>query len=529
MRWNLFARRAAAPTAVSVRVPPRFDRLPLRPLSVASAAPGLRTFNAGTVDMLTADFLGTIRSGNAELRPALRVMRGRSRSLAENNDYMREFLRILGRKVLGAEGIRAGVRAMRDDGKTVDQADSDYLKAQFDDWSNSESCTVCGRYTLADVQRLSLTTTARDGEILVRLVRGFPNKWGFALQLIEADQLDENLNVAYGQGHGGVSKRADTEIRMSVERDRWGRAVAYHILTRHPGDDLGMWQGQTRYERIDAADMIHLFVPDRVDDARGAPWAYTAIRRLQMTGGYEEAEIVAARLGANKGGFFIEEADGEVTGDGTDGDGNIVQDSEPGEFHRLPKGVKFEAYDPQHPNANFGAFMKAILRGASAGLGTSYNALAKDGEGINFSTIRQFELDDREQWKLVQGWLIRQLLRRIYTGWLDMGLLTGGLNLPPSKRDKFNAAIWRPRGWAWVDPTKDITADAQAVNLGVKSLTQVCDERGVDFEEVMRERKREIELAKQYDVPLGTGDPKLAPATPVDDPNAVEQQGNTKP
>jgi lambda family phage portal protein len=484
---------------------------------------GSRTFNAGVVDNLTADFAAFIRSGNAELRPALRVMRARSRSLAENNDYMREFLRILRKKVLGADGIKCAVRAMRDDGKTLDQADSDYLKKQFDAWATSDQCTVCGRYTLAEVQHMALNTVPRDGEVLIRLVRGFPNKWGFALQFIEADQLDENLNVAFGAGYGGVTKRPDTEIRMSVERDRWGRAVAYHVLTRHPGDDLGTWQGLTRYERIDAADMIHLFVPDRVDDARGAPWAWTAIRRLQMTGGYEEAELVAARLGASKAGFITEEADGEVQGDSQDGDGDQVFDVQPGEWRRLPAGAKVETYDPQHPNSNFGAFMKTILRGASAGLGVGYNSLAKDGEGINFSTQRHFELDDREYWKLIQGWLISRLLKRVYSTWLDMSLLTGALNLPPSKRDKFDAAIWRPRGWGWVDPQKDITADAQAVNLGVKSLTQVCDERGVDIEDVFRERRRELDLAEQYDIPLGTGDPKLGPPAPADDPLAANE------
>lgn len=518
MRWNPFA-RAAAPVAVRERVEPRSNGLPPRRFS----APVLRSFAAGQVDMLTADFLGALRSGNAELRPALRTMRGRSRQLAENNDYMREFLRILDKKVLGAEGIRIGWRPMRDDGKTVDQADSDYLKSSFDKWAEAGNCTVCGRYSLVDVERLGLRTMARDGEVLVRLVRGFPNKWALALQLIECDQLDENLNISFGSGQGGVSKRADTEIRMSVERDRWGKVVAYHVMTRNPVDEYAGGGTGARYERVEARDMIHLFSPDRLDDARGAPWAWSAIRRLHMSGGYEEAELVAARLGANKGGFFEEEGDGEVTGDDEDAAGNIIQDSQPGEYHRLPKGVKFKAYDPQHPAANFGAFMKAVLRGASAGLGVGYNSLAKDGEGINFSTQRHFELDDREYWKLIQSGLVGKLLRPITSAWLDMSLLSGALALPPSKFDKFNAPIFRPRGWGWVDPQKDIGADADAYELGVKSLTQICDERGVDFEDVLRERKRDQELAKQYGVEVGAVKPKGKPPVGGDDPKPAKE------
>lgn len=519
MGWNPF-RRVAAPAPV--RKDPTLSLIRGR-----VGGGGLREFQAGTVDLLTSDFPLLTKSGNAALRPALRVMRSRSRQLSENNDYMREFLRTVVKKTLGPKGIGHIVRAMRPDGKTVDQTDSDYLADAFTAWGKEGVCTVCGRYSWADVQRLVLTSVVRDGEILVRLVRGFPNKWGFALQLLECDVLDESLNVARGAGYGGIPKPPQNEIRMGVERDPWGKVAAYHVLTRHPGDDLGYVAPYTQYERLDAADTLHIFLPDRVDDARGAPWAWTAIRRLLMAGGYEEAELVAARLGASKGGFFEEEVDGEVTGDAEDAAGNIIQDVQPGEFTRLPKGVKFTAYDPQHPNSGFGNFLKSVLRGACAGLGVSYNGIAKDLEGVNYSSLRQGELDDRDFWKLIQDFMARKLCEPVKESWLDMGLLKpGALNLPPSKRDKFAAFEWRPRGWPWVDPQKDITADAQAINLGVKSRSQVCAERGVDFEDVLRELKHEIELAEQYNVPLGTGDPKLAPPAPADDPLAASSEVN---
>ncbi len=520
MRWNLFARREPAPAPAVRRREPSFK--PPRA--------SLRDFQGGVVDMLTSDAPLLTRSGNAAIRPALRVMRSRSRQLAENNDYMREYLRVLVKKVLGHKGIRVAVRAMRD-ANTVDQVDSDYLEQSFETWAAEGTCTVCGRYSWNDVQQMVLRTAARDGEILVRMVKGFPNRWGFALQLIEADQLDENLNVARGAGYGGIDKPTANEIRMGVERDPWGRVVAYHVFNRHPGDDIGIWQDQTRYMRLDAADTLHVFMPDRVDDARGAPWAWTSLRRLLMMGGYEEAELVAARLGASKGGFFEETVDGEVTGDGSDAAGNIIQDVQPGQFERLPPGVTFKAYDPQHPTAGFGAFMKIMLRGAAAGGGVGYNGIAKDLEGVNYSSLRQGELDDRDFYKLIQDWLVRKLCAPVYTAWLDMGLLKpGALALPPSKRDKFNAAVWHPRGWPWVDPQKDITADAQAINLGVKSRTQVCAESGVDFEDVLRQTRQDLDLAEKYKIPLGTGDPKLMPPAPADDPlAAVPQSGGNNP
>lgn len=519
MRWNPFARQAP-PAAAEPRREPTV-RLP-RGASRPFASTGMRGFGAGTVDLLTGDFPALIQSGNAALRPALRTMRARSRYLAENNDYMRSFLTTINRKVLGPDGMRLVVRAMRQDGLTVDQVDSDYLERAFAEWSRKGNCTVCGRYSFADVQRLVLTTAARDGEILVRMVRNFPNKWGFALQLFEGDVLNEELNVGRGQGFGGVDKALDSEIRMGVERDRWGRVIAYHILTRHPGDDVGgYWDGSTRYTRLPAADVLHMFISDRVDDARGAPWAWTAMRRLQMIGGYEEAELVAARLGASKGGFFEEDPEAETPSDWQDAASEQpVREVTPGQFDVLPTGVRFKEYAPNHPNANLPAFLKAMLRGVASGLGVAYNGLARDLEGVNFSSLRGGELDERDGWRVLQGWTRNDLCEPVYSAWLDMALLTGALNLPPSKRDKFDADVWHGRGWPWVDPSKDISAEVEAHALGIRSLTQICAERGVEFEDVLRERKREQELAKQYGVEINLAAKPTAPPPP--DPNPQE-------
>jgi lambda family phage portal protein len=509
MVWHPFRRPAPI---VEERVAPSFA-IPKMPRQTAR-----RSFNAASIDSLLADMMPNLQSGNAALRPSLRIMRGRSRHLAENNDYMRSFLMRVRDKVLGANGMRLIVRAMKD-ATTVDQADSAYLEKEFSAWAKKGNCTVCGRYSFTEVQRLVLTTQARDGEILVRMVRGFKNRWGFALQLLESDHLDENLNVACGAGAMmGVAIPFDNEIRMGVERDRWKRVVAYWIRTTNPADDLSAMIGITQYTRVPADEFLHVFIPDRADDARGAPWAWTAIRRLQIMGGYEEAELVAARLGANKGGFYKEMTDSalEEAATGLTTDGELLRESTPGEFGVLPPGVDFVPYNPDHPNSGFDTFIKSMLRGVAAGIGVSYNGLARDLEGVNFSSMRAGELDERDMWRFLQGRLREELCEPVYSAWLDMSLLTGALNLPPSKRDKFDADVWKGRGWPWVDPQKDITAAAQAVDLGTLTLTQILADQGLDIEDVFRERAAELKMAEQYKVPLGTGAPKLAPQAPAD-------------
>ena len=58
------------------------------------------------------------------------------------------------------------------------------IEREFANWG--KACTVDGRLSWVDAQKLFVETVARDGECLIRLVRGYNNPFGFALQFILA-------------------------------------------------------------------------------------------------------------------------------------------------------------------------------------------------------------------------------------------------------------------------------------------------------------------------------------------------------
>src|ERR1051325_9286219 len=72
-----------------------------------------RSYDAGRRDRLTADFTDVTTGANFELRRSLRVMRARSRSLARNNDYVKQFLRMCRDNVSGPAGIKLQARALK--------------------------------------------------------------------------------------------------------------------------------------------------------------------------------------------------------------------------------------------------------------------------------------------------------------------------------------------------------------------------------------------------------------------------------
>ena len=470
---------------------PTVVRESLRPVS-------FRSFYAGAIDRLTNSFKGVNLSVNESLKRDLDTMRHRSRQLSHDNDYGKKYINMVKTNVIGPKGVRLQVRSKSSDGQP-DKLDNDAIEKAWKDWSQMRNCTVTKKASLLDVQRVSIAAVASDGECLIRFVTGAKYKYGFALQMIEADRLDTQLNKDSVEG--------GNRIVMSVELDQFDAPVAYYILTKHPSETTVTF-GNRKYTRIPADQIIHLFMPERIAQARGIPWMHSSMRRLGMVGGYEEAELVAARAGASKMGFYYSETGEEYKGDDVAADGTLIQEAEPGTFEQLPQNVRFEAYDPQHPTGAYNYFLKGSLRGAAAGLNVAYTSLTGDLEAVNYSSIRTGLVDERENWKMLQGWFVEHCMDLIYERWLAAALTRGlivndaNVKLPLHRKEKYMSVKWQTRGFAWVDPLKDQQANELAVANGHMTNSDAVASQGYDLEEIYETLAWENELAKKYGLKL---------------------------
>jgi len=452
-----------------------------------------RGFAAAEDEYFLSDFQGTSLSIDAELVRGLRKMRMRSRTLSHDNDYAKKFISMVKANVVGTTGIMLQAKT-KDSRGGLDKADNDYLEKSFKEWGRMENCTMGKRLSWVDMQNLFIETVARDGEALCLIHYGNNLEYGMSLQMVDVDLLDESYNTRLDNGN---------QIRMGVEQNQFGAPVAYHLLSEHPGDDETYTFKQRKYVRITAERVMHCFRTERPGQSRGIPWLHTAIRRLNMLAGMEEAELVACRVAASKMGFFTSpEGDGYVGDDEEETEGALISDAEPGVFEQLPEGVTFQSFDPQH-HTTFDSFVKTVLRGAASGLNVSYNTLANDLEGVSFSSIRSGTLEERDQWKQKQTWMIEQFCEPVYRAWVNSAILSGRLKLPASKIDKFYEVMFQPRGWAWVDPSKDIRAGAESVMLGVTTRSDIAAAQGKNLEDIFEQLAKEKELAAQYGITLG--------------------------
>ena len=469
-------------------------RLLTRGLPAAAAPTHRRTrtgaYAAADNNRLTQDWLPTGLTADDEIRYSLWKIRNRTRDMERNNPLVKQFLRLLSVNVIGPDGIKL----QSDITNNNDQANEAFrtkIEAAWALWS--EQPTRDGRGDLSNFQRLAIKTVARDGEAFVRIYRSFPrNPFGFALELIDPDLIDETMNTTVdGSGR---------EIRLGVEVDSDNRPVAYHGWNKPARLTMGTARQRVSYP---ADEIIHLYDPDRVNQTRGVSWMTSIMMSMRHASAYSEAELVAARTGASKMGFFQKRPDtpgGLVEDDNNPG--VFTTNADPGTFGIIPEGYEFAQFAPSHPSTAFESFMKAQHRAIATGLGVSYNGLASDLEGVNYSSIRAGLLVERDMWRTLQEWWIASFLRPVFREWLNMALLTKAVTLDSRDARKFLAARWIPRGWAWVDPLKDTQAGILAIGAGLASRTSLLAEQGMDFEDVVADIAEEDADAKEAGIDI---------------------------
>lgn len=471
-----------------------------------------RQYEAARVSRLTNDWTTASTTANSELRSSLRIMRVRSRQLARDNDYIKKFLSMCRTNIVGPKGITLQVRAKKADG-SLDTELNRVVEEAFAEWSHKENCTASGKLDWLGAQRLFVTQLARDGEVLVQKVAA-NNKFGFALKFIDVAWLDENYNDVLANGN---------RVLMSVEVDRFDKPVAYY-LTQPKGDYLAQEAagGLRARTRVPASEMIHCFVlTEDETQTRGVPWTHTAMSRLRMLHGYQEAEVVAARLEASKMGFFVPPVSEDGGIDEEETEINIT-DVSPGSFGELPPGYDLKMFDPKHPNNSYGEFVKNILRGIAAGLDVSYFTLASDLEAVNYSSARIGLLEERDVWRAIQQFCIEYFCREVYQSFVQSALLSGALKIRAKDYVAVKEPLFRGRGWAWVDPQKDIQANVTALENNLATHTDILAEQGIDFVEHLETIKAERELASEYGITLGTA-LQSPPTAESDEENAAQE------
>jgi lambda family phage portal protein len=471
---------------------------------VAAAAPSPQRGNyIGATLTRNVDFATTLETSHKEVQRDIARLRAHARDLEKNNVYAHRFHSLCATHIVGEDGVVLESGVLGNSAKPK-AGWNEEIESAWEEWGRT--ATTNGQMDWVALQQAITKTVSMDGEILLRIVRGFPhNRFGFALQIIDADQLD----WSYSQP---VDKDGNRVV-MGVALDKYDRPTGYYLWKYHPAD----YEGRPSRTLVPARDIIHIYLPERPNSVRGIPWTTSCMVLMSMLGKLYGAELNSAiaestRLGIIKSQGLADPNDVEADSDPYASADAIS--TEEAQFLGIDPGLDVTFAPPTHPNSALAGFAKSLLEGIATGLGVAYHSLTGDVSQANYSSARIALLEERANWVKLQRWFIDRACNPIFEAWLETAIAIGAVKVPVVDYKRVYAPIWWPRSWEWVDPQKDITAATLAIDAGLSTYQQEIGSAGRNWRKVLQQRATEQEFIKSLGLEVVLSNKGGAPTAP---------------
>lgn len=418
------------------------DRLRLRREGVKARRKMLSIHRAAEQNRLTYDWHAPATSADSAIVPDLSRLNARARQMVRDDPWAKSIVRAFRRNVIGT-----GITPSIDD------------KAYRDDWrrwsGTPEAMDMERRRTFLMVQQWAMDEVATVGEaFVVRWITGHGANRRLTLQCFEFEQLDTYKIGEHTTGN---------EVRHGIEVDANGAAVAYHFYKHHPNDIRGLARPAPLTldsMRIPASMVCHIYDPERVRQTHGISRMAPVLRKLRDLSEYDASQLRVARAEASIG-LLIRGGDDEeeLKLDGL----NVAY---------LAQDEEVTPFTPTRPGNTYDPFVKAQLKAIAAGVGLSYDQIARDFDGGSFSSKRQGSIEDRREFAPLQQMFITQLCEPVMADFVFVWAMqhaaqSGDYFL----RAEPEAVEWQGQGWEWVDPEQQGKGVERMMRLGLTNRT----------------------------------------------------------
>lgn len=459
----------------------------------------LRAYTAADRDKSYSKYKPAQTTGAQEVVQSWQTVTNMTRELDRNNSHVVGMKRRFVAGLIG-EGSWPRPKVLMDNPADSYDFDTETNMELLNRWENWAPVAGANGDSIYQLQRLGGNHFFIDGGILFRRVY-IPAEEGsgkqLALEPIELDHLDS-------------SKDTDTpELRIVGGRqlNKYNKVIGYWLKPRHPAELA------TDSVFVPAEDIIDLYDRNRASDIGGISRLAPCAMNFYNVGMYRADTMKLARTALgfgvfvesdDPGSFFGEEGAEEETDDG----GNQYQFVTPGGVHYLRKGEKINTVKPENPGTQYEPFVRTELRAASVGAGMSYESVSNDGSQSNFSSARQMLLFERAMLRYTFAIFVERFYSKVYRWFVEHEMDFGkpkALRLPnyETNPNKYLRVSWSRPKTEWVDPLKDAKAGKEEVDMGVNTLTDICEAAGKDIEEIAATRKYEKKLFENAGITLG--------------------------
>lgn len=420
---------------------------------------------------------GINRSEDAELSPS-----ERAKLLSAGRDLHRNFA-IVGwavRKHLDY------VASFVFQGKIADAEKNAKLEKFISKWSKKENFDVAGRHDLRRFLRLSEQRRTIDGDVFVaKLWDPLDKRIHGKVQAIEGDRIRSFTGsmptILQGQ-----------QVIHGVRIDDYGAAMQYALHRRTGG---GPWAGQGSsfsFERmLNAKFVYHHAYWDRFDQTRGiSPLAavYNSLVDLYESFDYALAKMKVSQL---LGLIFYREASDSI------GETEVVDQADATADPRykvkfgkdpfkleLDPGDRAEFLESKSPSSEFQAFCQTMVALVLKAFDIPYSFYAENFSNYSGSRQALLQYEQSAENRRAEN---RDLLNDLTAWRLKLAIDEGDPDLEGITLDDLRWE-WVASALPWIDPLKEGTANALAVDRGFDSVPGVCKAAGKDAFEIAKEQ-----------------------------------------
>lgn len=380
---------------------------------------------------------------------------------------------------------------------------------------NPVECDAAGKMTFAKQQQAAYASWKTFGEVtgllpLITRPASLSKTKVLLLPPVRLMQKNDELN----------------NIIQGVKTDGWGFPLAYFFQEKDKF--LGTREREiSAFDRDGRPNVLHIF-DSSIATNRGISPLAPVLKVTRQVDQFADATLTTAMIQTIFAAFLktnmtgINAFDGLMTkGDqgaldinafsaakGEWYDGAQIDLTQHGRIAQLFPGDELVFSKSNSPSQAYDDFMGWLMREIAAGAGVTYESATGDYRGATYSSIRMAGAIEWQGVKRRRDNIIVPFCQSVYNAWLEEEIFEGRIPFKGgyfaflANRAAASRANWSGPAQPQADDFKAARAHQVLKDMGATTLMEVEAAYGRDWDDSMRQRSAENELAEELGLPL---------------------------
>ncbi len=418
------------------------------------------------------------------------------------------------------------------------------VERRWEIWASQPyECDANGRYTMAQMEAAAVRQWFATGEVVaaIREIDRPGAETRTKVRLIPSHWMTQDNDPSNRLAHGVFTDSNGLPIRYRFDipdplwgrrqvnvpaRDRFGRPIIVHVF------DGAAQQARGITPLAPALKIVRQF--DQLADATLTAAMIHAIFAATIESDYPTAEVMAAlqdqeEIGAaTEGGNLAGSFDAFMMQKVGWHQNVNIDLGRHGKIAHLLMGEKLKLQGSEHPNSTYEAFANFLLREIASCLGVMPSDVTGDYRGDTYSSVR---MGIAKKWPLMEyrrRHIPGRFAQSVFEAWIEEEIDSGRLKLPGgieqfvANRTSLTRADWRGPAKPQADDVKAAKAHETWYKLGVMTQEMICNDLGVDHEDVHEGLAREAKSRERRGLP----DPlaAIAPGSVITDDDVADDK-----